>query len=420
MKVVLLGGDLNAYSVAVSFHSAFGVKCDVFCRYRCGITATSSFVEVHVEPNILDDAIGVEALLRYAQEVHEQPYLIPCGDWYVAFLSRNRDRLCNAYRFLLPSREILERVSDKAAFYEMLEKEGLPYPKTTILSVEDLSLSKFLSVESYPAVLKPSSSVSYYDHPFQGMEKVYFPRNPKAALDMAEKIFASGYDGKLILQQRIGSMDFPPGAKTLTLMADRNGRVKRGVLGEVLIEEQAPGARGNYAAILSRPPDALTCRLVAFLERIRYTGIANFDILMQDGKQYILELNPRQGRSCDYLRAANVSIAHFLVNAIKEKNMKTDLSSRISIWHAVPLCIVFSQAPKKDRMLLRSLKRRGNAVSAFKYAGERSMLRRCVYLPLHAARRALALKKGRVQNSEKNNAQGNRGVYPRGRYKRKA
>ena len=67
MRVVLLGGDLNAYSVAISFHAAFGVKSTAFCRYRCGITGVSSIIDVHIEPNILDDAVGTAALLSFAK-----------------------------------------------------------------------------------------------------------------------------------------------------------------------------------------------------------------------------------------------------------------------------------------------------------------------------------------------------------------
>ncbi len=394
MKVVLLGGDLNAYAVAISFHEAFGVRSTVFSRYRCGITGASSIVDLRIEPNILDDAIGTAVLLDFAHSFAERPYLIPCGDWYVAFLERNRERLASAYRFLIPSEEVYRAVSDKADFYALLEKERLPYPKTAVLSQENLSLARLLSVGVYPAVLKPSDSVGYYAHPFDGMQKVYFPKNPKEAMDISEKIFASGYQGRLLLQEHIGSREEPAVSKTLTLLLDCEGRVRRGALGEALVEESATGARGNYAAILSRPPDALTCRVVSFLERIGYTGIANLDILTFQGKSYILELNPRQGRSCDYLRACGISLARFFVDAIGKRTMATDLSSRVSLWHAVPFRAVLRRVGTENKSLLLSLKRRGRAFSPFSYEGERMTLRRCLYLPVHALRRTLALKEG--------------------------
>ena len=401
MEVVLLGGDLSAYSVAISFHAEFGVKSTAFCRYRCGITGYSSLIDLHIEPDILDDIIGTSILLRFANERKSRPYLIPCGDWYVAFLSRNREALQNAYRFLIPSEEIFEKASDKARFYEMLEKEGLPYPKTRVLSSDDLSLSRFLSDWKYPAVLKPSQSVSYYAHPFSGMAKVYFPKTPKEALDTAEKIFAAGYEDRLILQERIGSEDKKPIAKTLTLLSDHNGIVRRGVLGEVWVEEQAKGARGNYAAILTRPPDALTCQLISLVEKIGYVGVSNFDILSYEGKEYLLELNPRHGRSCDYLRASGVSLARFFVDAIDGNSIPTDLSSHMRLWHAVPLFAVRGNVSKNEREALTALKRRGRTTSVFQYEGERKTLRRCAYLQIHALRRTIALKNRKAKQNGK-------------------
>ena len=397
MEIVLLGGDLSAYSVAVSFHSEFGVRSTAFCRYRCGITGYSSLVDLRIEPDILDDAIGTDLLLRFAKEKKSRPYLIPCGDWYVAFLSRNREILQEAYRFLIPTKEIFEKTSDKAKFYEMLENERLPYPKTAILSCDDLSLARFLSIEKYPAVLKPSQSVSYYAHPFADMEKVYFPKNPKEAMDIAEKIYASGYREKIILQERIGDEDKRPIAKTLTLLSDREGRVRRGVLGEVLVEEQAKGARGNYAAILTRPPDALTCQLISFVEKIGYVGVSNFDILSYEGKEYLLELNPRHGRSCDYLRASGVSLARFLVDAIDGEAIETDLSSHVGCWHAIPFFSIRDFVSQSEWSDLCKLKRNGRTTSVFRYKGERKTLRRNVYLQIHALRRTFALEHGKVK-----------------------
>ncbi len=395
MKIVLLGGDLNAYSVAVSFHLAYGVKSAVFCRYRCGITAYSSIVELHIEPNITEDAVGCALLLHYARGCAERPYLIPCGDAFVSFAVRNRERLAAAYRFLLPPSDLYFSVRDKGRFYKMLAEAGLPHPKTVLLERGSLSLSSFLEIEPYPAVLKPSDSVEYYAHPFEGMCKVYFPETPRAALEISQKIFRAGYKGRLVLQKRIGSPSDPPTAQTLTLLCDSEGKVRRGVHGEVLVEESASGAIGNYAAILSRPPNALTCRLVSFLEQKGYTGIANFDILQHKDKAYILELNPRQGRSCDYLRGAGVSLARFFVEAVSGARMITDLTSRESLWCAVPVRAVLRRIGEENRALLRSLRERGRIYSPFSYEGEKFSIRRALYLPMHAIRRTIALNEGK-------------------------
>ena len=392
MRVVLLGGDLNAYAVAISFHETFGVRSTVFCRYPCGITSTSSIVCVRVIPSLLEDSVGTEALIGFAKKESEMPYLIPCGDWYVSFLDRNRDTIGAYYKFLIPPSDILATVTEKASFYALLSREGLPYPKTVVLTKEALTLTRLLAVGDYPAVLKPSNSTAYYAHPFEGMRKVYFPRCPKDALSIAERIYESGYNGALILQRRIGKGGTAI-ARTLTLCLDKESRVRRGVLGEILIEETAAGARGNYAAILSRPPDALTCRIISLLEKMKYVGLANVDILSDQDASYILELNPRQGRSADYLRAAGVSLARFLIDAIEGRPMVTDLSSRASVWHAVPMATVMHLVGKAHKKTVARLAREGRATSVFSYKEDQKNIKRRIYVAIHAIRRSSALRR---------------------------
>ena len=49
---VLLGGDLNAYSVALAFREHFGVRSHAFMKYKCGATANSSFIKTHISSGI--------------------------------------------------------------------------------------------------------------------------------------------------------------------------------------------------------------------------------------------------------------------------------------------------------------------------------------------------------------------------------
>ena len=79
---VLLGGDLNAYSMAMSFANAYGVRSYVFSRSRLAITDSSSFIKLNVV-NGLDGCDGaVDALEDFAKEHSgEKLILVPCADW---------------------------------------------------------------------------------------------------------------------------------------------------------------------------------------------------------------------------------------------------------------------------------------------------------------------------------------------------
>ena len=46
---VLMGGDLNAYSVALAFCEAYGVISHAFTRSRCGATEYSKFIKSRID-----------------------------------------------------------------------------------------------------------------------------------------------------------------------------------------------------------------------------------------------------------------------------------------------------------------------------------------------------------------------------------
>lgn len=390
---VLLGLDLNAYSMAISFYEAFGVTSHAFGRYTCGITEHSRFIKTHKEPNMTDPAVGVPALIAFA-EAHRGALLllVPCADWYMALAEGARERLGVYYRFFLPPRPLFRAVSDKASFYRLLEKHGLPYPRTLSFSaLSELKVKEKDFSVSFPAVLKASDSTEYYRHPFDGMRKVYFPKNREELHAVAARIFASGYKGELIFQEKIGKTRAE--AKTLTVCADSDSVVRRAVLGTVLLEETAPGARGNYAAILTEPPDDLTRSLCGFVRTVGYTGIGNFDLLYDEyGRGYVLEMNPRQGRSCDYVRAAGISLAEFLYAAISGGYVGEQFRYPRIYWRAVGDTTVARYAENRE-LLARAmrLKEDGFAFSPFFYAEDlrRNPVRR-VYVGIHTWRRGNA------------------------------
>ena len=129
--------------------------------------------------------------------------LIPCADWYMEMLEYARDALDGHFYFFIPEFEIWRVTSDKSSFGEMLSRYGISHPKTVVIdsSMKDIE-KRFLSLKP-PFVLKAADSSEYWRHPFSGMEKVFFLPSADGIKRIAEKIFSSGYSGKLVAQERI-------------------------------------------------------------------------------------------------------------------------------------------------------------------------------------------------------------------------
>ncbi len=390
---VLLGADLNAYSVAVAFHEAYGVKSYAMGRYKCGLTQFSRIVKIQFCSGYQDIEVFLPELFSFTKK-HRGEFLVlvPCADCYVEFVSRHRKELSRYFHFLVPEIGKIEELCNKEKFYQKLKKYGIPYPEFEALTPSDYE--RRVLEFSYPAVLKPAVSAEYWRHPFPDMRKVYFPIDAKEALEFAEGIFKSGYPESVILQREIRN----PEIFVYTVLITDDESLDFGVFGKVVLEECGATSSGNHSAIITRAENELCKRLREFLKAENYRGLANFDILFSNGSFYVLELNARQGRSCDHIRAAGINIARSLLLAIgKEKNRELKLFERDK-----PYREVFWHYPKKsvamrymenadDKKAARELSRRGEDFSALEYLPDLVFNPiRALYCEVHQARLAKA------------------------------
>ena len=52
IQPVLVGGDINCYSVARAYHEAYGVKSIAFGKMLLGATKDSNIIDFRVDPNM--------------------------------------------------------------------------------------------------------------------------------------------------------------------------------------------------------------------------------------------------------------------------------------------------------------------------------------------------------------------------------
>ncbi len=384
-----MGGDLNAYSVALAFREAYGISSYAFTRHRCGATENSKFIKTHICPGFRDIRIAIPELLKFAAENSSaELFLIPCADWYVAMLEDASAALSELYHIHIPDKNIWQKLSDKCGFYDSAKKAEIPYPEYVSFEPGEKITDKKITGVPYPAVLKPSDSTEYWNNPFPNMRKVYFPENRYEAEKTIDKIFNSGYGKRIILQKKIGTNNTN---KVLTTFSDSNGRVVRCVYGDVVLEEIGKTSFGNHSAIITVSPDEICFKLIDFLNGIKYTGFANFDIMSDGNKKYVLEINMRQGRSCDYLRAAGVNIAELLVRSARGENIEPDFSYKKIYWHYPPHKSVIKYSNVKNADRAASFVNEGVDYSPYNNSYEG--VKRRIYVKIHNARLSNSIKK---------------------------
>ena len=322
---VLLGADLNCYSVARAFYEEYGVVSHAFGKYPLGVSSHSKFIKFMQINHLVTPEICISALRDFAVKNEDKILvLMGCTDEYAEFIIDYKERLEDCYIMPYTDKRLKDKLVDKADFYHMCDEFGIAYPKTVTLDkVCDFdALSESALGFSYPIIIKPSSSIEYWRHPFDEMKKVYFVNDATEAHKIISDIYASGYDRRIVLQDTIPGGD--SNMRVFTVYMDRNAKAKMLCLGHVLLEEHTPKGRGNHAAIITETPPPVCEKIVEMLEGLEYRGFANFDIKYdsRDGEYKVFELNIRQGRSNHYITASGINIASLVVNdRILEEDM---------------------------------------------------------------------------------------------------
>ncbi len=370
---VLIGGDLNAYNIARAFHEAYGVKSHVFGRYAVSATKYSRIIVPHIIPDI-DRKERLRSVLNKFADDHEDASLVlfGCTDDYVSLIIdlKNEGAISPLYSVPYPSAHCRDIFADKADFYEMCEKYSIPYPTTLIVSSPreipaDLTRVGF----AFPVVIKPSSSAEYWHHPFDGMRKVYFAKTQTEAEKIIRDIYASGYNRRVIIQERIVGGD--DGMRVITTYSDKTATVKMMCLGHVLLEEHTPKGIGNHAAIITEYAPSVTAPFRMMLEGEGYRGFCNFDVKYDPsrGKYLAFDMNLRQGRSNYYCTAAGANIAALVVDdfIIGDNIPYTEVEKRV-FWHNIPADVVYKYTKDPELVALaKKLKREGNEASSLRY-----------------------------------------------------
>ena len=386
IQPVLLGGDINCYSVARAFHEAYNVKSIAFGKYLLGATKDSTIIDFRVEPKITDRNAFIQILSNLADELissNKQPILMGCTDEYAEFIIDNRDALSS--KFITPyiDSELKNKLIEKELFYQLCEEKGLDYPKTFIFSKGDTASDFGFN---YPVIVKPSDSVLYWKHPFEGMNKAYIAYTPEEFKSITDSIYAGKYDKNLIIQ------DFIPGddshMRVLTCYSDQHGKVKMMCLGHVLLEEHTPSGIGNHAAIITEFDEALLNKFKSFLEDLNYTGFSNFDIKYdaRDNSYKVFEINLRQGRSNYYVTSSGNNIAKYVVeDRVNNKELDLKIQKEPFFWHVIPTSVVYKFV--KDKKLVakaKSLINEGNSATSFGYKVDlKGNFKRSLYVTLY-------------------------------------
>lgn len=373
---VLLGSDINTYSMARAFHEAYGIKTKVMGKFYTGPSYQSKIVDFYARPDIDQKKVFVNVLNDFAATCsNKKLILLGCGDNYVRPIIENKNELASNYIIPYIDQDLMEKLIKKESFYEMCKKYNIPYPKTFIYHKE--MENDFTLDFDFPVILKPSNSVDYFAHEFSTQKKVYKIKNREELEQVIHDIYEAGYSDTLILQ------DFIPGDDTymhvMTCYSDQNGKVKLMCLGHTMLEEHTPHGIGNHAVVINEYNEALANQLKAFLEDIHYVGFSNFDIKYdeRDNTYKVFEINLRQGRSNYYVTGAGYNLAKYVVeDRIYGTDTGFTIADKEHLWSMIPLKIAYTYVKNPEYVKkMKELFKKKEFVNPLFYKGDNHLIR---------------------------------------------
>lgn len=374
---VLMGNDINVYSMARAFHQEYNLKSTVFCKSISGPCNNSTILELHADPKMDTKEIFLNNINAFAEaNIDKTIILIGCGDSYVEVISQNLKELNGNIIAPYMDFSLIEPLTDKKTFYEICQANGIDFPSTFVYEKDTPRDSKLGF--SAPYIIKPSDSVEYWRYPFEGQDKVFLVQTKEELMNIVSKIFNSGYSKGIIIQEFIPGDD--TNMRVMTSYSDKNAKVKFMALGHVLLEEHTPKGIGNHAVIINEYNKELYEKYKTLLENLNYKGFSNFDIKFdeRDGKYKAFEINPRQGRSNYYVTNSGLNLAKMVVDEyIYGKNIEdiTTVSNE-KLWMVIPKPVAFKYIRHdKYRQAMKKLIAENQYVNPLFYEKDKSLKR---------------------------------------------
>ncbi|KAA0957926.1 carboxylate--amine ligase [Planococcus sp. ANT_H30] len=313
---IIIGTDMNAYNMAISFHEAYGIKPILVGKEHLSFTSLSSITEtIEIRSGLADDSQFANILIEVARKYRapgKTLLLIGTNDLYVRLIIENAKILREHYVFNYINEDLMNQLQVKANFYELCKVHGIDTPTTFFYSCNSNKL--FEEEMMFPVIIKPSNGIEYSRNKFEGQQKVYKVESPKEMHNVIQQIKTGGYRDELIIQ------DYIPGDDTFmwdsVIYANSKGKTQLVTFAQVVLQEHTVTAIGNYTALITRFDKDVMVKLQNFLEAVGYNGFANFDLKYdsRDNTFKVFEVNIRQGRSSYYVTALGHNMAEYFVD----------------------------------------------------------------------------------------------------------
>lgn len=232
-----------------------------------------------------DPDLVVGRLLAFAEEQVTPPVLYYDSDTDLLLVSRHRQRLEGAFRFVVADAELVEDLVDKARFQALTERLELPVPRAARLSAGERSP---LDVDlHFPLVAKPLTRHHDTWRPLARAKALHVEDRP-ALQRLWSQLQAVSLD--VLLQEVVPGPESR--IESYHVYVDAAGEVVAEFTGRKL--RTYPRGYGYSTALLVTDASDVVRLGRELVRRLGLRGVAKLDFKRDDeGRLHLLEVNPR-------------------------------------------------------------------------------------------------------------------------------
>ncbi len=229
----------------------------------------------------------VDRLLEFGARSPAPPVLFYQTDSDLLLVSRHRDRLRDVFRFVIPDRELVEDLVDKARFQALAERLQLPIPKGIHLRAGALEPSSF-DLE-FPLVVKPLT------RHFELWSKV---EHEAKAIRVDDREALRALESRLTFAELdVLAQELVPGPESQIesyhAYVDTEGTIVAEFTGKKV--RTYPREYGHSTALITTAAPDVTAAGRELIVLLGLNGLAKVDFKRRpsDGELVLLEINPR-------------------------------------------------------------------------------------------------------------------------------
>ena len=229
----------------------------------------------------------VERLVAHGQAQPEPPVLFYQEDRSLLLVSRYRDRLREAFRFVIPDAKLVEQVVDKQQFQDLAARLQLPVPPARALRPGNEPLPADLGLQ-YPLILKPLVRRLDSWQPIAGRAKAIRLTSPQELGALWPRLAAAHM--AVLVQEIVSGSEAQ--IESYHTYVDERGTVVAEFTGRKI--RTYPTDFGDSSAIEITDAADVIALGRQVIGRLGLSGVAKLDFKRDaDGRLHLFEVNPR-------------------------------------------------------------------------------------------------------------------------------